>query len=672
MKNLIFILIILFSFLKDASALDYDPSVRLRRLSIHLTGLVPSPEDIAQLKQTAEVDLEKFFLKKTDEYLQSANFVKKMQINLNHLFFVNYQEYSSENALDKLFTGVISKNENWDSFLVQKEYEFAVSLPFSSGTYNDMLYYSYLYKEQINSEDVKVIKDYLENFAAPQTSTTDQKYQTVKAQTTDQKNATAGAITTGRFFERFPTTKLNKNRKRAAAVFRIFLCDDMRPVILPNSSADLGLLLTSLDANNSTAGHTDSDEKKHGTDPTCQSCHYKLDPLADTFNGSSRNLNKAFPGGLVYKREDGSMVNIPVSGLGELGLAITKQPEYLQCQVRHFWNWFIGEDVPIDEKQMQTLTTIFDNAGKQKYSTGRRPKDFIKYLVNSKSFYKSKKIDPANITYDMVRPIFKKCDSCHTNESLAPQLSQGYPFAINKDFNKQTLSNLVKALNLDHSQKKATMPPAKAGWFLSNEEITMISGWLKAGAKDSNGVAQIKPTDFNVPFNPQKLALIPSMYQTYYRYMSIYDFGENLEYLFGIQAIPSCFVSSTNGAIIPRLGKGLTKKPTSEYYSSFKDCFNNLFYTASGNTPINVWYSQKMFESKKAWAEHTLQEKIDHAQFVFEYLTSKPPLSQNTIEKMLVAVDEKMKLTAPPSTSVHMATYWICYFIMISDHFLVY
>ena len=47
----------------------------------------------------------------------------------------------------------------------------------------------------------------------------------------------AGALTTARFFNRYNTTEINKNRKRAAAVFNIFLCDAMEPSI-PEPSAN--------------------------------------------------------------------------------------------------------------------------------------------------------------------------------------------------------------------------------------------------------------------------------------------------------------------------------------------------------------------------------------------------------------------------------------------------
>ena len=41
----------------------------------------------------------------------------------------------------------------------------------------------------------------------------------------------AGALTTPLFFSRYATTGINKNRRRAAAIFRIFLCDKMTAAI---------------------------------------------------------------------------------------------------------------------------------------------------------------------------------------------------------------------------------------------------------------------------------------------------------------------------------------------------------------------------------------------------------------------------------------------------------
>ncbi len=60
----------------------------------------------------------------------------------------------------------------------------------------------------------------------------------------------------------------NFNRKRAAYILKTYFCDDLTPIDIVQSSAVNQI------------AHT---ENKHASDPACQSCHFRLDPMAGYF-----------------------------------------------------------------------------------------------------------------------------------------------------------------------------------------------------------------------------------------------------------------------------------------------------------------------------------------------------------------------------------------------------
>ena len=88
------------------------------------------------------------------------------------------------------------------------------------------------------------------------------------------------------------------------------------------------------------------------------SCHQKLDPVGHVFDTSAVSLAKTpSKGALVMVRSKNEKEVIPVSGFAELGRAIVKQPEYKRCQVERFWNWFIGQNIPISTKRKSEIVT---------------------------------------------------------------------------------------------------------------------------------------------------------------------------------------------------------------------------------------------------------------------------------------------------------------------------
>lgn len=81
------------------------------------------------------------------------------------------------------------------------------------------------------------------------------------------------ALTREGFWRTYVNSSTNYNRKRARYVLDRFFCDDLTPVELPASV---------------THG-----EGRHASDPACQSCHYRLDPMAGFFrNSGNRGRNR--------------------------------------------------------------------------------------------------------------------------------------------------------------------------------------------------------------------------------------------------------------------------------------------------------------------------------------------------------------------------------------------
>lgn len=66
------------------------------------------------------------------------------------------------------------------------------------------------------------------------------------------------------FWEHFPNSSTSGNRLRATYILKTYFCDDLTPLNLAFQKAD----------------HS---KNRHASDPACQSCHYKLDPMAGFF-----------------------------------------------------------------------------------------------------------------------------------------------------------------------------------------------------------------------------------------------------------------------------------------------------------------------------------------------------------------------------------------------------
>lgn len=242
-------------------------------------------------------------------------------------------------------------------------------------------------------------------------------------------------------FRLVPNSSTNADRKRANYVLKRFFCDDLTPinVVLPESHA----------------------EGKHAADPACQSCHYKLDPMAGFFR-TRGNSGIDFAGketitfddfadkplseyeeawkntsgdaahpwnvGFVRSSTDATLTDWgdhPENPtLDDLFGVIQRAPEVKRCLVRRMFQYFVAEGQTMDAGWLDHLASRYTETAQT--SPAAAFKDTVKALVTSNTFKAS---DPASEQcYDFApgasavgKPpckvayiLEKNCASCHT------------------------------------------------------------------------------------------------------------------------------------------------------------------------------------------------------------------------------------------------------------------
>ncbi len=243
------------------------------------------------------------------------------------------------------------------------------------------------------------------------------------------------------FWKAMVNSSTNFNRKRASYVLKRFFCDDLTPIAVETPMAHA--------------------EGKHATDPSCQACHYKLDPMAGffRFNGSG---GKDFgaqeqltfdDGALVdmkeylksWQRPDGTLDVGYIRSVNDESLndrsaspsnpkvedlfAIVKTaPEARQCLVKTMMKYFLGESVALDAGYLEYMSGEFNKDADQ-FGSGVALKSTMKKFLVSNSFRETNPVadacydyapgvDPAGLPPCKVARILEKnCASCHNAAS---------------------------------------------------------------------------------------------------------------------------------------------------------------------------------------------------------------------------------------------------------------
>lgn len=470
---------------------------KFRRLSLLTRDRALSPSEVRRLRAMDAATRAKEFDDMATRFIASRDFDLAMAGFLSDLFRVRRPRISGGDltftSLHYRFFDLMKENRPWDDLLLSTRIMPAIGGGESAGR---MVNY---YGQLLSPEHVAAVKKYLEetyikqiaNAVAPGYGN-ERSYEQELAKgplvIETGSPLLAGVLSDPAFLNRHPTTPINQNRKRAAAVFRVFLCDEMKAVILPDASAQRELELAALDDGASARAQvsgTPSLVQLHAQDKKCSSCHYKLDPMANAFRGASNRINnRPVPGRLVFKRKSGELVNLPYRNFQELATTLVQQPEYASCQVRHFWDYFVGRDIPMSAATEKALVEKFN-------AVGRRPKDFAAYLVRRPEFHRFPKFTTDTIDFQQVSGILQSCKSCHDSDPLAPVVDK-LPFSKfgAPGEHAEISEQMVKQLDLLGDGSKAKMPPASAGWKLEEGDRALITAWLAGGAKqadDSHG-----------------------------------------------------------------------------------------------------------------------------------------------------------------------------------------
>ncbi|MGE0527756.1 MAG: hypothetical protein AB7G93_05805 [Bdellovibrionales bacterium] len=340
-------------------------------------------------------------------------------------------------------------------------------------------------------------------------------------------------ILSGDLRERYNQTKYSSS----AAFYRIYFCDEMKAVALAKDDELSKLANGRLRFENSVRSQAKvkTAEQRHGSDPLCQGCHRKLDPIQKI---ADENGNVSGEIKIVYDDENGKEQSFTANSPAELIRQIKSQRMYQICQVRRFWNWYIGEDVPLTGQRLEQMLTSYRN---HKSIT-----EFVRTVVSQPEFSRIPQVTD-KLTFEGVRPILSRCNDCHSTEALMPSFTQT-PFALYAKGEEARaehvdwLRKIVKITDLVHGAKNAKMPPKEAGWTLDESAVHQLARWVYFLAPDVKGQPTITSTQRDqilADASPEFLEKIsldevskPSFRSTYRRYLEGLDFIKVVHQIF--------------------------------------------------------------------------------------------------------------------------------------------
>ncbi len=480
----------------------------LRKLTGFLAGRQPTVQEYQALEQAEKnpAKLQAFFSQSIDELLKSPEFADKMTYNLSELFQIKSptRKATYRDAMTHIFYNINRDNQSWDQLLTSTRFESDgfEALPYD-GTQNTEYFRNRIgFEDRNRLNQDRLFLSPLKTFkldTAPFDSTVAVTLpKEIENFPGDERFA--GVITTSRFMGRYGNTALNKNRRRSAAIFRIFLCDSMAAAI-PDQSGDLGAILDQIYPDkNKTEDELreelkNSGEALHGAQADCMACHYKLDPAGRTLLKMGPWFGTSINGGaLSFKNKSGVLVNQPVNSIGDLANKITQQPEYVSCQVNHFWNWFVGRDVKMTDLQAAELTQLFEKGG-------RRPHALVKALVTSAEFRaKPESSNPLGSLARQSKVILNRCESCHSARGgvlteggeQVPVLTQ-WPIGGAPETQEYWMRNIIAAtLDLTGQTGRRSMPPKTSPWQPTIGDLKLIRTWIESGTPNESGVVTTK------------------------------------------------------------------------------------------------------------------------------------------------------------------------------------
>lgn len=242
----------------------------------------------------------------------------------------------------------------------------------------------------------------------------------------------------GRLFFKLQNSSTNRNRRRASWVLKRFFCDDLTPINVDAPS-------------NHVTG-------QHGSDPACQSCHYKLDPMAGYFRELGV-IGFSFAASSTIFFDDGAMTerasyekpwkaepsngrewnigyirsltddnqNTFGSNFKDLLNLLKEAPEVKECFVRRAFEYAVGEEQAYDKawgrdivaRMNETAKTDPNLAIKQVFASIATSKAFTARERNNNVCYDfTATAKPAERAPCRIAAILERnCTSCHNSNS---------------------------------------------------------------------------------------------------------------------------------------------------------------------------------------------------------------------------------------------------------------
>ncbi|MCK6599546.1 MAG: DUF1588 domain-containing protein, partial [Bdellovibrionaceae bacterium] len=434
---------------------------------------------------------------KIDEYLNTIDFVEKysnkvadlFKINqipsLQSLFLTDADQEKKQSifipAFHLLIQESLKNNKPWAYLFEAKEYTLFYGNPYAIQNTENSVFYSPLDKSVISSE---VFDLSFFNQDQPENYTPFFKFKKISFAEGDVR--IAGILTTPSFFNRFVTTGVNKNRKRAAALFKTLLCKNMVASIPVGQNGfdpnkQLALIGFEKATEEDIFNHTKMTQI-HGQQNDCMKCHKQLDPTGALFNLTPQSLSiRPSPGMLSYVNEEGLWIQKKLSGIGMLAKALSTERDYLACQSKHFWTWLKGESSLLTPSKENELVDTF-------LSVNQRPKDFIKAIILKKDFFEEELISSSQWSAINALKVLKKCQSCHNQDSSNVDLSdiseiRWYNLIYDLDF-----PNRKKwTLKIKNQIQKGKMPPVEAQKDFTSQELKYLLDWINQGSPNFKG-----------------------------------------------------------------------------------------------------------------------------------------------------------------------------------------
>ncbi|MBL7545026.1 MAG: DUF1588 domain-containing protein [Bdellovibrionaceae bacterium] len=477
---------------------------KLKKLSFVLRGKNPTAQEYADIAEKAKTTSADIVLQaKAAEYVNTTAFSIKFTNKTADLFRINQLafnfgdilkfdsfnddavtnpsgKYKFDPATFHLFVReIFEQNQSWTELLNKKSY-YVIFSQYDLDTPFDVIPFYAPLAPSIQKYTVypveKIISTDLETYDL-------NRYTAIKLNFPKNDKRLGGVLTTPSFMSRYVTTGVNKNRKRAAAIFRTFLCKDMVASIpVPKDGVDenkkLALLGEGQYTENDITTHTKM-AQVHGQNIDCNQCHKQLDPMGNLFNYMPMTVSQnSASGGLHYYNEAGEFVRKDIDGIGQLGQVITSEKDYYSCQVKHFWKWIHGENSLLDPQKELALVEKFK-------SVNQKPKDFVRYLVSEKEFYSPKQYTEAQISTIGAFKTLKKCQSCHNQQVEDDEVQNLNWYEIIGDKKNQDRDDWIK--RIASQLRKDKMPPREARKDFTDQELERLKKWISSGAPDFEG-----------------------------------------------------------------------------------------------------------------------------------------------------------------------------------------